>query len=160
MRWLIAFITSFLLAGSVLAADGAPDKLDRIIAMKTPPAGVVIEVVEGDPNALDWALPQVKRISADLHARFPDLPIAVVTHGAEQFALMNNAEAPLAGKIRQQARALADSGTPVHVCGGHAAIRGIDASAFPDYIDVAPSGPAQITDYRNQGYALIILRNP
>jgi len=156
MRWLLAFIISVTIAGSVMAANG----LERIMTMQTPPAGVVIEVVEGDPDALNWALPEVSRLSADLRTRFPDLPIAVVTHGAEQFALANNAEGPLAGKIRQQARTLSDSGTPVHVCGGHATARGIDAAAFPDYVDVAPSGPAQITQYRNQGYELIILRKP
>lgn len=156
----MAFITYVMIAGTALASNESAHGLERIMAKKTPPAGVVIEVVEGDPDALSWALPRVNRISADLRGRFPDLPIAVVTHGAEQFALADTAEGPLAGKIRQQARALSDSGTPVHVCGGHAAARGLDASAFPDYVDVAPSGPAQITAYRNEGYALIILRKP
>lgn len=154
MRWLSAFITSCMIAGSAMADSG----LERIMALQTAPAGVVIEVVEGDPDALSWALPQVDRISAELHGKFPELPIAVVSHGAEQFALARTTEKPLASQIRQQARTLSDSGTPVHVCGGYAAQRGIDASAFPDYVDVAPSGPARITAYRDEGYELIILR--
>lgn len=140
------------------AGFASADALSRILSAPSAPKGVVIEIVEGDESALRWALPEVERLTAELRAKFPDLPVAVVSHGAEQFALAQGTQSPLAGKIRRNAKALAASGTPLHVCGGHAEARGVSASAFPAYVDVAPSGPAKITEYINQGYELIILR--
>jgi len=130
-------------------------------------------VVEGDQFALDWALPHIKAQSERLKARFPAIKIAVVTHGNEQFGLAKSLESPKAERIKTLAARLSQSGTPVHVCGGHADARGIphecgghaDARGishdiFPEYIEVAPSGPARITAYRNEGYALVILQKP
>jgi hypothetical protein len=35
-----------------------------------------------------------------------------------------------------------------HVCGTYAAMSDIAPSEFPDYVDVAPFGPAEIQNYR------------
>ena len=51
---------------------------------------------------------------------------------------------------------LADDIT-VHVCGTHASWRGKVDEDFPDYVDVAVSGPAQINDYQALGYELVVL---
>ena len=117
-------------------------------------------MVEGDQFALDWALPHIQAQSERLKARFPAIKIAVVTHGNEQFGLAKSLESPKAERIKTLAASLSQSGTPVHVCGGHADARGISHDIFPEYIEVAPSGPARITAYRNEGYALVILQKP
>jgi sulfur relay (sulfurtransferase) complex TusBCD TusD component (DsrE family) len=50
-----------------------------------------------------------------------------------------------------------EEGVPVHVCGTHAEWRGVTAEQFPEYVDVAAAGPAQINDYRALGYALVVV---
>jgi intracellular sulfur oxidation DsrE/DsrF family protein len=131
--------------------------LDALMALETRPPGVVFEIVSGRQDRLITALPEVAEASRVLRARFPGLPVAVVTHGSEQFALTaaNRAEYPAAHRL---ARIMTeDEDTPVHVCGTHAGWRGVTDEDFPDYVDVAPSGPAQIGLYRELGYLLVVL---
>ena len=95
--------------------------------------------------------------SARLRERFPDLPIAVVTHGREQFGLLaNEADGPLAD-IHGSAQKLRAEEIDLHVCGVHAGWDGYTPEDFPAYVDVSASGPAQIRDYRNIGFVLIEL---
>lgn len=149
--WLAAM---FLLPAVCLA--GAD--MDRLLALDEPPTGVVFEIVDDD-DALKWALPRVRQLSAQIHARFPELPIAVVSHGAEQFALLaSQAKGPLA-PIHEAARGLREDGVDLHVCGAHAGWYGHLPEHFPDYVDVSASGPAQINDYRAIGYEVIRLRS-
>jgi intracellular sulfur oxidation DsrE/DsrF family protein len=44
---------------------------------------------------------------------------------------------------------------PVHVCETYAGWRGVGAEAFPDYVNVAPAGPAQVNNYLSLGYVLV-----
>ena len=45
----------------------------------------------------------------------------------------------------------------VHVCGTHAGWFDVLPEDFPDYVDVAAAGPAQVNDYRALDYVLIVL---
>lgn len=136
----------------------AHDSVDSLLRADGPPPGVVFEIVEGDGGALAWALPRVNRLAARLHERFPGLPVVVVSHGREQFGLLaGEAGGPMA-PLHAEARALHDAGISVHVCGTHAGWNGFGPEDFPGYVDVSPSGPAQIRDYRALGYVLIRLR--
>lgn len=136
-----------------------PD-VDRLLAADEAPAGVVFEVVESEEDALDWALPEVDRLSAALRERFPGLPVAVVTHGREQFGLLaSEAEGELA-PIHARARDLQGQDIDLHVCGVHAGWYGHTPEDFPAYVDVSASGPAQIRDYRNLGFELIVIESP
>ena len=141
-----------------LSAMGiAQPQVDRLIEAAEPPAGVVFEIIEGEVDALGWALPKVARLSERLRARFPDLSIAVVTHGREQFGLLaNEADGPLA-QLHAEARALQGQGIGLHVCAVHASWDGNVPEDFPDYVDVAASAPAQINDYLKLGFELIRL---
>jgi len=140
------------------AASIAQPEVGRLLAAADPPGGVVFEIVEEDEDALDWALPMVADISARLRARFPDLPIAVVTHGREQFRLLSRESGGSLPGLHDQARDLRTAAIDLHVCGTHAGWLGYVPEDFPDYVDVSASGPAQIRDYRNLGYELIRLR--
>lgn len=152
-------ILLLLLVASTGLALADPD-VDRLLKADETPAGVVFEIVEGEEDALRWALPEVERLSARLRERFPGLPIAVVTHGREQFGLLaNEAEGPLAS-IHDKAQEIQDEGIDLHVCGVHAGWDGYTPEDFPAYVDVAASGPAQIRDYRNLGFELIEIQAP
>ncbi|MCG7994834.1 MAG: DsrE family protein [Candidatus Thiodiazotropha taylori] len=138
----------------------ADSEIDRLLQAKEEPAGVVFEILEDDDDALGWALPKIVKLSARLRERYPDLAIAVVTHGREQFALLADEADGLLAPIHDNARQLQAEEIDLHVCGTHASWDGYTPEDFPDYIDVSPSGPAQIRDYQNLGFELIMLQGP
>ncbi|MEW8046159.1 MAG: hypothetical protein AB2805_06695, partial [Candidatus Thiodiazotropha sp.] len=79
------FLILLLSLSSLSMADA---QVDRLLEADEAPVGVVFEVIEDDDDALGWALPKIARLSAQLRKRFPELPIAVVSHGREQFGLL------------------------------------------------------------------------
>ncbi|MEW8626290.1 MAG: hypothetical protein AB2551_11100 [Candidatus Thiodiazotropha sp.] len=155
MRFVFLLLT--LCFTSPLLADA---EIERLLQAKEEPAGVVFEVLEDDDDALGWALPKIAKLSARLRERFPDLAIAVVTHGREQFALLADEAEGLLAEIHDNARQMQADEIDLHVCGTHASWDGYTPEDFPDYIDVSPSGPAQIRDYQNLGFVLIVLQGP
>lgn len=143
----------------LLAANGAraATRLDDLLARPTAPPGVVFEIVDRDPDALEVALPWVKQAAQRLRQRFPGLPMALVTHGQEMFALQTPMRADTQ-PIHELAQSLSrDEGIPVHVCETFAARRGLAAEDFPDYVDVAPEGPAQIRNYEALDYVRVVV---
>lgn len=139
-----------------IAAFAAPLTLDALLARSEAPHGVVFEIVDRDPRALEVGLPWVRLAAQKLKARFPALPMALVTHGQEMFALQTSkrAEAPA---VHQIAQSLSQDGIPVHVCETFAGWRGIGAENFPAYIDVAPAGPTQIHNYEALDYVRLVV---
>lgn len=153
-RTLPAWLALFVLASPALAA---PATLDELLARPAAPAGVVFEIVDRDPGALELALPWVKQAAQRLKARHPGLPMALVTHGNEMFALQTGKRAGNEA-IHQIAQSLSrDDGIPVHVCETYAGWRGLAAENFPAYIDVAPSGPSQIRNYEALDYVRLVV---
>jgi intracellular sulfur oxidation DsrE/DsrF family protein len=147
-----------LAALSALAgqAGAAPVSLDDLLARPVAPAGVVFEIVDRDPGALEVALPWVKQATQRLKVRHPGLPMALVTHGQEMFALQTGKRA-VNPTIHQLAESLRDDGIPVHVCETYAGRRGLAAGDFPAYVDVAPAGPAQIRNYEALDYVRLVV---
>ena len=153
-RQLPLWLGILLVTGSAAAASLS---LDDLLARSAAPPGVVFEIVDRDPRALEVALPWVKQASQQLKTRFPDLPMALVTHGQEMFALQSGARQSNAA-IHQLAESLSrDDGIPVHVCETYAGRRGLAAEDFPAYIDVAPTGPAQIRNYELLEYVRLVV---
>lgn len=141
----------------LLLAAGPPARADEaavaeLLRRSTPPAGVVFEIVDDDEAALEQALPRVRAWVARLRARFPALPVAVVSHGDELLAL---AAPRLYPEVHRQVEDLVSEGVSLHVCGTYAGWQGVAAEAFPDYVDVVPQGPAQIDEYEALGYLRI-----
>ncbi|MBL3599201.1 MAG: DsrE family protein [gamma proteobacterium endosymbiont of Lamellibrachia anaximandri] len=150
---LILLLAAALLFCSVLQAS----EVNRLLRSETAPDGVVFEILESDVDDLGWAIPQTLRHIKALRARFPGLDIAIVTHGPEMFALKSSDRDafPEAHEIVQSLTQ--DQGVDVHVCGTHASWYGDTDEDFPDYVDVAPSGPSQISQYLELGYKLIVI---
>ena len=140
-------------------ASSNQTKIDWILKAETAPFGVVFEVVEGDGDALNWAIPQIKDFANQLRKRFPDIGIAVVSHGTEQFALTKDKKKKF-NKVHKLVKSLSqDKDIPVHVCGTHASWFNKSAKDFPDYVTVSPAGPTEINNYEEMGYELIVLDN-
>jgi intracellular sulfur oxidation DsrE/DsrF family protein len=151
----------FLLAGLLLgiAFPAVADRgVDALLARDTPPAGVLFEIVTGDTYALDTLLPVATEQATRLHDRFPGLEIVVLTHGSEQFALLEE-ERAAQPSAHGQVQSLVASGIPVEVCGNHASWRGKWADDFPDYVVVADSATTQIARYRERGFEVVRLRH-
>ena len=158
LRRTLALCAALLLATTAHAADHPT--LTKLLSADKPPAGVVFEIITGDPQALRWAVPQVADYAKRLRTRFPKLEIAVVTHGQEMFALQKSQRAA-ASEVHAGIEQLSkEQGIPVHVCETYAGWRGIAPEAFPDYVNVAPAGPAQVKNYLDLGYTLIKISAP
>lgn len=152
-RWRLLWVGLFILGGTARAASPT---LEDLLARPEAPPGVVFEIVDRDPHALDVALPWVKQAAQRLQARFSGLPMALVTHGQEMFALRNTTRTDTG--IHQIAESLSrDDGVTVHVCETYAATRGLAPEDFPAYIDVAPEGPAQIRNYEALDYVRLVV---
>jgi intracellular sulfur oxidation DsrE/DsrF family protein len=146
--WLFLFA-----AAGVLAAS---DPVAHLLARDEAPAGVVFEIVSGDADYLETSLPLAHDAARRLRERFPGLDVVIVTHGREQFALLSR-EAEASPRVHAKVRSLVADDVKVHVCGTYAGWRGHAPEDFPDYVDVAVAGPAQINDYRALGYELVLL---
>jgi intracellular sulfur oxidation DsrE/DsrF family protein len=153
---LLSFVALLLMSAQAPAA-GPDGEVDRVLALAKAPPGVVFEVVGWDPTALKRAIPQVTVYAERLRARFPDLPVAVVTHGSEQFSLLASEKSNY-GDLHAQVRALTgEQDVAVSVCGNHASWRGKTAGDFPDYVDVAVAAREKMGEYRGLGYLVIYL---
>ena len=132
----------------------------ELLQQSEAPDGVVFEIVEDDEDDLGWALPATLEQIRALRERFPDLEIAVVSHGREMFALKTD-DRPMFPTIHDEVRSLSqDDGIPVHVCGTHASWFGDSEDDFPDYVDVVPAGPLQIRQYEELGFVRILIEEP
>jgi intracellular sulfur oxidation DsrE/DsrF family protein len=156
-RFIYVSILSFCMTG--LAHANSQDQIEQLLTQQDAPFGVVFEIVESSDNALQWAIPAVQTYVKQLRQRFPNIGLAVVSHGAEQFALMkekqnNNRD------IHTTVQSLVANDVPVHVCGTYASWQGKAAKDFPAYVDVAPAGPTAIRNYEAMGYVLISVEKP
>ncbi len=144
----------FLLAVWLAQSARANPDVDRVVMALQPPPGVVFEVVTGDDRGLLVLFPEIETQIRRLQQRFPQLDIAIVSHGSEQFGLLANKMSAFAG-LHERVVSLKEESVPVHVCGTHASWRGNTQEDFPAYIDVVASAPAQINAYRELGYLVI-----
>lgn len=142
------------------AAHAKDISLKDILALPAAPPGVVIEIVTPEDEGLRWALPQAQDAVAKLRGKFKDLHIAIVTHGSEQFALMQKQQSTHQTEHRIVQSLIKENQVAVHVCGTHAEWKGVHPEDFPAYVDVAAVGPAQINDYKALGYVLLVIRSP
>lgn len=154
---IIALCLTTLLISAAQASS--QEQVDELLTQKDAPFGVVFEIVEGRADALEWAIPEVNKYVKQLRQRFPDIGLAVVSHGNEQFGLMTSRQ-DKHQEVHQTVQTLVASDVPVHVCGTHASWKGKSAKDFPDYVDVAPAGPTEIRNYEAMGYVLIEVEKP
>jgi len=155
----LVFSVIFLLFLSSNAHANNQQEIEQLLAQKDAPFGVVFEIVEGNEDALQWAIPAVNKYVRQLRKRFPNIGLAVVSHGSEQFGLMKNRQKEKA-RVHSAVQSLVANDVPVHVCGTHASWRGKTADDFPDYVDVTPAGPTEIRNYEAMGYLLIEIEKP
>lgn len=161
IQWTTRVGALLLITGTWLVSPAvnasAAGEIDEILKRSEAPAGVVFELIDADSDYLVEALPRLKNYIRDLRSRFEALPVAIVSHGPELFALAD-ARREAFPEVHQMVQSLTgEEDVPVHVCGTFAGWRGLTPEDFPDYVDVAVTGPAQINDYKAIGYVLVKL---
>ena len=159
-QWLLILLLLFsVTAASLPAAEYRHPEVEALLLSDESPDGVVFELLSWDSNTWAWAAPMLKDFRARLQVKFPGLDVVVVSHGSEQFQLQKNlvSDQPEAIATLQS---LSGEGMNIHVCGVHYAWNNVSEDSYLDFIDVAPSGPARINDYKNLGYKKILLRKP
>ncbi len=139
---------------SVLATNSYPE-LDTILTQSKAPKGVVFEVVEWKDDALAVVIPWLNTQIDALRTKFPDLAIAIVSHGGEQFALLNSNKESNKGIHSSVQRLITDHDIKLEICLGHAQMRGFNASDFPDYVTIEQSGPNSIMEYEDIGFEVV-----
>jgi intracellular sulfur oxidation DsrE/DsrF family protein len=142
-----------------LSATHHYPSVEKILASDNEPDGIVFEVLSWDENTWTWAAPLLHEYRKRLLAKFPDIDIAVVSHGGEQFQLTRE-EAPNQPKAIETLQTLSDEGVSLHVCGTHSSWQDVSEDSYIDIVNVSPSGPAQINDYIKLGYTKIVLSKP
>lgn len=121
------------------------------------PAGVVFEIMAA-ADAWPRILPEIREQIEQLRERWPSLEVVLVSHGGEQFSLTSD-KSRTHGDLHASLQALVEAeGVPVQVCGAHAGWYGYEPEDYPAFIDVTPSGPAAINDYRALGFEVIMIR--
>ena len=151
---ILSFFTLLLFSSALFASD--KEDITKILAQSETPDGVVFEVIGSDAKYLTNALERIQKYKEVLQKKFPKLDIAVVSHGSEQFGLTTkNAEKNK--KAHSSVKRLVASDVPVYICETYASWRDVAAEDFPKYISVAAQGPAQIKQYQELGYVLIVI---
>ena len=139
-----------------MAGSKQQSQVQLIIDSNKAPEGVVFEIANRDKNYLDWALKEADILSQKLRDKYPQIEIAIVSHGSEQFSLMHNRLSKNIS-LNSVVKSLVESNVDIHVCGTYAEYKGVDASEFSELVNVAAEGPAQIEDYLKLGFIKIIM---
>ena len=142
---------------SVFASPGDKAQIDKILQADNAPFGVVFEVIESSADELDWIFPRIKSYAEILRKRFPDIGIAVVSHGKEEFGLLKASQNKRKNVHKLVKSLVEDKNIAVHVCGTHASWYDKKPEDFPDYINVSPAGPTEIENYQDMGYTLVVI---
>ncbi|MFT5221059.1 MAG: intracellular sulfur oxidation DsrE/DsrF family protein [Planctomycetota bacterium] len=149
-------ILVLMLAALMMVNPVAADDVDHFLKITPPPQGVVFEIVEAGKDRLADLLPKVLSAIEKIRSIHPQMEFAVVSHGREEFALQTKNQGLFAG-IHEKVKSLVADDVPVHVCETHASWYGVTPEDFPDYVNVAPTGPGQIALYEELGYHLIVI---
>ena len=80
-RLRLLFTLPLLLACSLAGANS----FEWLMKENEAPPGVVIEIIGSDRQQLRTLLPEIAEEIRTLRDRFPGLPVAIVSHGPEQF---------------------------------------------------------------------------
>lgn len=158
----LSFIFSLLAVSSTVASADDEDMDQMLVAelltQEKAPDGVVFELIGNEGDYLLKAIKKVETYKEQLQEKFPKLEIAVVSHGSEQFNLTKSkAKQTESKETHTRVQRLVESDVPVHICAVHASWRDVLPEDFPDYISVSSTGPAEIRNYQEFGYQLIVV---
>ncbi len=134
------------------SATSLHPQVAKWIESQQPPLGVVFELLSREPHFIEKRTPYIETQIAALKQAFAELDIVIISHGRELNALTL---AQQTQPYMQTFKNLSRQGVNIHVCEVVAARLNKTADDFPRFIDVTPSGTAQLNDYKQLGYSVI-----
>jgi intracellular sulfur oxidation DsrE/DsrF family protein len=138
-----------------ISRAGELETVTEILARKSAPVGVVFEMVGGNAESFNIALRRTEAYVEKLRKKFPEADYAIVTHGVEQFTLLENKKEKYPELHQRVLHIIKDEKIHLHVCAALAKASDVDPADFIKSVDVVESGPAQIRKYVQSGYALV-----
>jgi intracellular sulfur oxidation DsrE/DsrF family protein len=121
------------------------------------PGGVVFLVMDYDVEAYLWVLPRLEHYVRMMREEWPEVPLVILSHGDEIISLLEKNETEYRSFHEKIRHLILTYNVDFQVCGAYAALSGIDESEFADFVDVVPSAPSQIKDYRQMDYKIVSL---
>lgn len=161
LRWSFLVVLNLSLLNFAVAADSFPKVhpvVEKMLAQTEPPEGVVFDIETLESNSLDKLAPYVREQIMLLKKKFPDVDIAVVSHGLEEFALQAKAQQENAGLHDMFNSLVQDQDVSVHVCGAIGGLKNLTQEDFPEFVSYSESGLAQINDYKALDYTIVPIR--
>ena len=128
--------------------------VNELISANIEPEGVVFELVEYEADAWRWAAPKIQQLTQQLRHKYPNIDVAIISHGNEQFQLTRKNLTKNRNAV-SLLNILSKQGVEIHVCGVNSSWNGISEDGYIDIVEVAVSGPAKLNDYVNLGYVRI-----
>lgn len=153
---------SFLLGFMTASVQAQPSKIhpqvQKILQQTEPPEGVVFDIETLDSNALDSMAPYVTQQIELIRQRYPEVDIAVVSHGAEEFALQKQAQSENADLHTMFNQLVTEQSVSIHVCGAVGGLKNLTREDFPEFVSYSDSGMAQLNDYKALGYQVVVIK--
>jgi|GEM_PF-1148290 len=131
-------------------------EIHRILTAEEPD-GVVFLVMDYDVEAYLWVLPRLQRYVRMMREEWPEVHLIILSHGDEIISLLEKNETKYRSFHENIQRLITTYDVDFQVCGAYAALSGIDQSEFANFVDVVPSAPSQIKDYRQLDYKIVSL---
>lgn len=151
------FIATVSLSAHAETSNVDP-QVQKILSQPEAPFGIVFDIETLDSGALKSMAPYVTHQIELIRKRYPEVDIAVVSHGAEEFALQKQAQPQNAELHAMFNQLVTDQSVSVHVCGAVGGLKNLTREDFPDFVSYSDSGMAQLNDYKALGYQVITIK--
>ena len=153
MARLLSYLCLVFWSSALLAAE--LEDVSRLLERSSAPVGVVFEMVGGDAESLNIALRRTETYVVKLKKKFPDAKFVILSHGLEQFSLLQHNKDDNPNLHQRVERLVKDEKIPIQVCGAFAEMSDVDDRDFIKSVQVVDSAPLQIQEYVEQGYVVI-----
>ena len=131
-------------------------EVNELINNKGTVEGIVFTIYESDESSLEEIIPRLLYYVALIRQKHT-MPIAVVSHGDEMLSLTIENKELYPEVHKNVIKLVKNYDVYFHVCGSFARLNDLEHEDFPDYIDVVPFGPTQISDYLSLDFQRIDL---
>ena len=161
--FLITFTFSFVLQANslqVLSYDlpKIHPQVENLLKSDVEPEGVVFDIETLDSKGLVSLTQYVTSQVELVKQAFPSVDIAIVSHGAEEFALQTTASDKYADVHNLFSELVSTKEVSVHVCGAVGSLKNLTQEDFPEFVSYSASGLAQINVYKAIGYTVIVIK--
>lgn len=160
MKSWLAVILAAIISPVWAVSTSIHPEVEKMIMQISPPDGVVIEVESLSEDAMTEYFSNIQTQVTTLRQRYPNLDIVIVSHGRELVTFVKPEPGEVMSDVAQAFQTMKTTqDVTIYICEVAASWLGYFPEDFMDFIDVAPSGPAQINDYKALGYTMVVIED-